>query len=179
MHDGDAAGSREDGGDTLVLIHEARKKRVGLAYALWLALGIGGGHRFYIGGRGTRYGWVLWGLSLPLALLWHAGHLLPLDETVVGLSIVILVGPWILDAVLTYFAVRNRNRALLAEARAQQKLQVQVAPSGHSTPMQLAAVVLSASLFWISGSSEDGDGAPAADQTTAVDASSLQSEAAP
>lgn len=179
MHDSSTAGSHGDGRETPTLLHEVRKKKVWLAYALWAILGIGGAHRFYIGGRSTRYGWVLWSLSLFLQALLFLPTMGWLESpTLVGFVSLpptlrgplglwaISLGPWALDGALTYFAVCNRNRELLAAAHAQQTLLVHIAPTGHSTPMQLAAVVLNIFLVASPGLSVwQGDGEPAADQT--------------
>lgn len=114
-------------------LYEARKKSALLAYALGAVLGVVGAHRFYIGGRSTRYGWVLVGLFVVLVLL-AVSLFIQADSTEVEvdaanalLSVLVyitgmlFIGLLYLEGVLTFFAVRKRNRELLEEARAQGK----------------------------------------------------------
>ncbi len=81
------------GKDTLALLrYDARKKSVGLAYALWFFFGLWGGHWFYAGkvGRGvakllvglSMFIPLVWFITVPIALIWNvvdlfilAGHI--------------------------------------------------------------------------------------------------------
>lgn len=84
-----------------------------MAYALGGLLGPVGAHRFYIGGRSTRYGWVILGfLAVTLLLLAIAPSL----GAVFGAVYICIV---LLDLVLTYPAVQKRNQELLEQARVQ------------------------------------------------------------
>lgn len=127
-----------------ILLYEASKKDIWMAYVLGAVLGFVGAHRFYIGGRSTRYGWLFVGLfvTVPVTLLLAFILSVPLALLPAALWLQIVV--W--DAGLTYFAVRRRNQELLEEARIPQELQVRTPPTRLSIAMERLLVFLAGSL---------------------------------
>lgn len=123
-----------------ILLYEARKKDVWMAYVLGAILGFVGGHRFYIGGRSTRYGWLLAALFPVAVVAWLLVAFLP--PPLILLPLATLMSLVMLDAGLTYFAVRRRNQELLEEAGIPRELQVQAAPTRLSVAVERLLVLL-------------------------------------
>ncbi|WP_341317597.1 TM2 domain-containing protein [Paraburkholderia sp. IMGN_8] len=85
-----------------MMLYDAQKKSVGVAYLLWFFLGSLGGHRFYVGRKGTAIVQLL--LTFVGACTAFVG---------VGLFILGCVGLWVLiDAFLLPGIIRSQNIAL-------------------------------------------------------------------
>ena len=78
------------------MIYDANKKSQGVSYLLWLILGGIGAHRFYIGRTAT---------GAVMLVLWLAGLL-------VGVTWLIVIVWWIVDAFLIPGMVREKNMAI-------------------------------------------------------------------
>jgi TM2 domain-containing membrane protein YozV len=85
-----------------MMMYDAQKKSVGVAYLLWFFLGTLGGHRFYVGRTGTAVAQLL--LTIAGACTMFLG---------VGFFIVGCVGLWVLiDAFLLPGIIRASNITL-------------------------------------------------------------------
>ena len=85
-----------------MMMYDAQKKSVGVAYLLWFFLGTVGGHRFYAGRTGTAIA------QLAIALV-------GICTTFLGIGVFLLgcVGLWVLiDAFLLPGIIRSYNVAL-------------------------------------------------------------------
>ncbi|WP_042886322.1 TM2 domain-containing protein [Cupriavidus necator] len=81
-----------------MMLYDAQKKSVGVAYALWFFLGMFGAHRFYAGSNAIGFG------QMALSIL---GFLVPWG---VGLFIFGAVSIWVLiDGVLLPGVIRDYN----------------------------------------------------------------------
>ena len=94
------------GGDARkLMLFEANKKSVGVAYLLWLFLGGLGGHRFYAQRTGS---------AIAILLLTIFGILLA--SIGVGLLLLVIAGIWVLvDAFLIPGWIRNYNNLLATQ----------------------------------------------------------------
>lgn len=82
-----------------MMMYDAQKKSVGVAYLLWFFVGYLGGHRFYVGKTGTAI------IQLLLSIVGACTAMFG-----IGLSVIGLVGVWILiDAFLLPGIVRSHN----------------------------------------------------------------------
>jgi len=89
---------------TQIMIYDANKRSVGVAYLLWFFLGGLGGHRFYVGKTGSAVAiLVLTGLGILLSFVG------------VGVFLLAVVGIWVLvDAFLIPGWIRAKNTLLAA-----------------------------------------------------------------
>jgi TM2 domain-containing membrane protein YozV len=106
-----------------IMMFEANKKSVGVAYVLWLFFGCFGGHRFYAGKTGSAIAQVLLVLIGWLTLVIGVGALL-----LVGLIVWVFV-----DAFLIPGWIRNLN-SLLAKQMGHRKEPFQSSPFSHQEP---------------------------------------------
>ncbi|MCS0495864.1 TM2 domain-containing protein [Ancylobacter mangrovi] len=85
-----------------LMLYEANKKSLGVAYVLWFFLGGVGGHRFYSGRTGSAVAQLL--LTVAGVILAAAG---------VGLVLLAIVGIWVLvDAFLIPGWIAGHNNLL-------------------------------------------------------------------
>lgn len=85
-----------------MMLYDANKKSVGVAYLLWFFLGGVGGHRFYAGKTGSAI--AILALTIVGALLTFAG---------IGIFLLAIVGIWVLvDAFLIPGWIRSTNTLL-------------------------------------------------------------------
>ena len=85
-----------------VMLYDANKKSLGVAYLLWIFLGMFGGHRFYAGKTGSAIA------QLIISLIGWA-----LTLVVIGFLPLLFVGIWVLiDAFLIPQWIRNANNLL-------------------------------------------------------------------
>ncbi|HEX8395663.1 MAG TPA: TM2 domain-containing protein [Longimicrobium sp.] len=88
-----------------LMMYEAQKKSVGLAYLIWFFLGSIGGHRFYAGRTGS---------GLAMLILCCASFVLTF--VVVGLLGFFVLGIWVLvDALLIPGMIRDHNMRLVGQ----------------------------------------------------------------
>lgn len=82
-----------------MMMYDAQKKSIGVAYLLWFFVGYLGGHRFYVGKTGTAI------IQLITSIVGACTAMIG-----VGLFVIGLVGIWILiDAFLLPGIVRSHN----------------------------------------------------------------------
>jgi TM2 domain-containing membrane protein YozV len=85
-----------------IMLFEANKKSVGVAFALWFFLGLFGGHRFYSGRTGS---------AVAQLLLTIVGFVLAIIS--IGWLIILGVAIWVIvDAFLIPGWIRNHNNLL-------------------------------------------------------------------
>ncbi|MEM5439925.1 TM2 domain-containing protein [Paraburkholderia diazotrophica] len=85
-----------------MMLYDAQKKSVGVAYLLWFFIGTLGGHRFYVGRKGTAI------IQLLLTIVGACTAFIG-----IGLFIIGCVGLWVLvDAFLLPGIVRTFNLTL-------------------------------------------------------------------
>jgi TM2 domain-containing membrane protein YozV len=85
-----------------MMMYDAQKKSVGVAYLLWFFVGYLGGHRFYVGKTGTAI------IQLLLSIVGACTAMFG-----IGLFVIGCVGLWILiDAFLLPGIVRSHNVSL-------------------------------------------------------------------
>jgi len=85
-----------------LMMFEANKKSIAVAYFLWLFFGVAGGHRFYVGKLGS---------AIAQFLLLIVG--LVLSIAVVGVFLLIVLGVWVIvDAFLIPGWIRTQNSLL-------------------------------------------------------------------
>lgn len=85
-----------------MMLYDAQKKSVGVAYLLWFFLGTLGGHRFYVGKKGTAV------IQLLLTIVGACTAFLGIGFAIMG-----CVGLWVLiDAFLLPGIVRGFNLSL-------------------------------------------------------------------
>lgn len=85
-----------------MMLYDAQKKSVGVAYLLWLFLGTLGGHRFYVGRKATAI------IQLLLTIVGGCTAFIGIGFAIIG-----CVGLWVLiDAFLLPGIVRSFNLAL-------------------------------------------------------------------
>lgn len=85
-----------------MMLYDAQKKSVGVAFLLWFFLGTLGGHRFYTGRTGTAVVQIL--LTLIGAVTTAFG---------IGFFLLLVVGIWVLvDAFMLPGCIRRYNVAL-------------------------------------------------------------------
>ena len=84
-----------------IMLFEANKKSIAVAYLLWFFLGAAGGHRFYAGKTGSAIAQLLVIFGLILTIV------------VVGAFLLIGLGIWVIvDAFLIPGWIRNQNSLL-------------------------------------------------------------------
>jgi TM2 domain-containing membrane protein YozV len=101
----DSTGPRVSADAHAMMLFEAHKKSIALAYVLWWFLGWAGGHRFYLGRGGS---------AVLMLLLWVLGG--ALSFVLIGYPLLLAAAVWwLLDAFMIPGWISEHNERLAAE----------------------------------------------------------------